>query len=95
LQKALALFVKRNDLQMAAVTCEELAELYMEQQELQNAVDFFEQATVHYGTDRRSQQSKFEADRLRFVLANKERYRQSSDPNWHSQLYEVFASGIM
>ena len=30
LDKALALFVKRNDLEMAAVSCEELAELHVE-----------------------------------------------------------------
>jgi len=34
LDKALALFVKRNDLEMAAVSCEELAELHVEQREL-------------------------------------------------------------
>ncbi|KAK1695208.1 hypothetical protein QYE76_011905 [Lolium multiflorum] len=94
LQKALALFVKRDGLQMAAVCCHELAELYVEQKELQKAADFFEQAAVYYG-NRFSRWCKFEADRLRFVLDNEEAHRQSDPADWRSQLYEVFATGIM
>jgi hypothetical protein len=95
LDKALALFLKRNDLQMAAASCVQLAELYVEQRELQTASDFFEKAAGYYGSNRRSRRCRFEAGRLRFLLANKETYRQSPDPDVRSQLYEVFATGIM
>ncbi|OEL17742.1 hypothetical protein BAE44_0021239 [Dichanthelium oligosanthes] len=95
LDRALASFVKRNDLQMAAVTCVELAELYVEQRELQTASDFFEKAADYYGSDRHSRHCRFEADRLRFLLAKKETYGRSSEPDWHSQLYEAFATSIM
>ncbi|RLM78358.1 hypothetical protein C2845_PM12G22660 [Panicum miliaceum] len=95
LDKALALFLKRDDLEMAAASCVELAELYVEQRELQTALDFFEKVAGYYGSNRRSRRCRFEAGRLRFLLAKKETYRQSPDPDWRSQLYEVFATGIM
>jgi alpha-soluble NSF attachment protein len=79
---------------MAAVCCHELAELYVEQKELQKAADFFEQAAVYYGS-RCSRWCKFEANRLRYVLDNEEAHRQSDPADWRSQLYEVFATGIM
>ena len=81
LDKALALFVKRNDLKMAAVCCEELAELHVEQRELQTALDFFEKAAEYYGSNRCSRSCRFEAGRLMFLLDNKETYLQSSDPD--------------
>ena len=81
LDKALALFVKRNDLEMAAVSCEELAELHVEQRELQTALDFFEKAADYYGSNLCSRSCRFEAGRLRFLLDNKETYLQSSDPD--------------
>ncbi|RCV07642.1 hypothetical protein SETIT_1G261500v2 [Setaria italica] len=95
LDKAVALSVKTNDLEIAAMSCEELAELYVEQRELQTALDFYEKAADYYGSDRHSWKCRFEANRLRYLLDNQETYRRSSEPNCRSQLYEVFATGIM
>jgi hypothetical protein len=53
LEKAIALFVKKNDLHLAAISCVELALFYMEHQQLQNAMDSYQQAADYYGADRR------------------------------------------
>ena len=42
LEKAIALFVKKNNLHLAAASCVDLAKFYMEHQQLQNALDSYE-----------------------------------------------------
>jgi hypothetical protein len=44
LEEATALFVKAGDLELAAVSCLELAEFYMDRQDLRSALDLYEQA---------------------------------------------------
>ncbi|RLN33786.1 hypothetical protein C2845_PM03G02670 [Panicum miliaceum] len=93
LDQALALFVKLNDLQMAAVSCVELAELYVEQGELQTASDFFDKAADYYGSDRQSQHCRYEAGRIRHLLDHKEDYHQLSEHDYlRKQMYEVLAT---
>ena len=73
LEKAIALFVKKNNLHLAAVSCVDLAEFYMEHQLLHNALDSYEQAADYYSTNgRRNRYCRFQANLLRFTLANKE-----------------------
>ncbi|CAN6279446.1 unnamed protein product [Urochloa humidicola] len=97
LDQAIALFVKLNDLRMAAFCCVELAEMYVEQGELQTASDFFEKAAGYYGSNRDSTYCRYEADRIRFLLAQKEDYylQLSEHDYWRKQTYEVLATGIM
>ncbi|CAO2046883.1 unnamed protein product [Urochloa humidicola] len=93
LDQAIALFVKLNQLPMAAACCEELAELYVEQGELQTAADFFEKAADYYGSNRHNRHCRYEAGRIRFLLDHKEKYHQLS--YLRKQIYEVLATGIM
>ncbi|CAL4886271.1 unnamed protein product [Urochloa decumbens] len=73
LEKAIALFVKKNNLRLAATSCEELAEFYLEHEQLLNASDFFEQVADYYGANRRcNRHCRFKANLLRFTLANEE-----------------------
>lgn len=73
LEKAIALFVKKNNLHLAAVSCVDLAEFYMEHQLLHNALDSYEQAADYYSTNRRrNRYCRFQANLLRFTLANEE-----------------------
>lgn len=76
LDKAIGLFVKKNNLRLAAMSCVELAEFYMEYQQLQSALDSFEQAAEYYGDNRRrSRHCRFRANLLRFTLANEDMLR--------------------
>nr|CAB3485105.1 unnamed protein product [Digitaria exilis] len=95
LDQALALFVKLNDLLMAAVSCAEVAEMYVEQRELQAAMEFFEKAAGYYGSNRNSRHYRYEADRIRFLLARKETYHRLPKTELRAQMYEVLATGIM
>ncbi|XP_051230674.1 uncharacterized protein [Lolium perenne] len=47
LEEATALFVKAGDLELAAVSCLELAEFYMDRQDLGSALDLYEQAAEY------------------------------------------------
>ncbi|RLN36002.1 alpha-soluble NSF attachment protein-like [Panicum miliaceum] len=73
LKKAIALFVKKNNLLLAAKSCVELAELYLQHHQLRNASDSYEQAADYYGANRRrNRYCRFKANLLRFTAANEE-----------------------
>ncbi|CAL4967889.1 unnamed protein product [Urochloa decumbens] len=96
LDQAITLFVKLNDLRMAAICCEELAELYVEQGELLTAADFFDKAADYYGHNRQKRHCRYEAGRIRFLLDHKENYdRLPEQDYWRKQMYEVLATGLM
>jgi hypothetical protein len=81
LEKAIKLFVKKSDLHLAATSCEELAQFYMEHQQLQNAMDSYQQAADYYGADRRrNRHCRFKVNLLRFTLANQEMLRVKGLP---------------
>ncbi|TKW40744.1 hypothetical protein SEVIR_1G265800v4 [Setaria viridis] len=108
LEKAVALLVKKNHLCLAATGCVELAQFYMLHQQLQNALDSYEQAADYYGAYRRANRyCRFKANMVRFMLANEEmlrvngvlpikddktRFIKSSDPDWRTQVRELFMS---
>ncbi|PAN07430.1 hypothetical protein PAHAL_1G335600 [Panicum hallii] len=76
LEKAIALFVKKNNLHLAATSCVDLAEFYTEHQQLHNALYSYEQAADYYGANRRrNRHCRFKANLLRFTLANQEMLR--------------------
>ncbi|CAN6279445.1 unnamed protein product [Urochloa humidicola] len=73
LEKAIVLFVKKNNLRLAATSCVELAWFYMERQQLLNASDSYEEAAHYYGANRRrNRHCRFKATLLRFTVANEE-----------------------
>ncbi|CAO2046882.1 unnamed protein product [Urochloa humidicola] len=73
LEKAIALFVKKNNLRLAAKSCVELAEFYMDHEQLDNAADSYEQAADYYGANRRrNRHCRFKANLLRFTFAHEE-----------------------
>lgn len=81
---------------MAAVSCVELAELYLEQGELQAASDFFEKAADYYGSDHYGRHCRYQAGRIRYLLAYKQNYHQLPEHDYlRKQMYEVLATGIM
>lgn len=69
--------------------------MYVEQRELQAAMEFFEKAAGYYGSNRNSRHYRYEADRIRFLLARKETYHRLPKTELRAQMYEVLATGIM
>ncbi|KAM0892377.1 hypothetical protein ACQ4PT_025778 [Festuca glaucescens] len=93
LEKAIALFVKKNDLHLAATSCVELAHFYMEHQQLQNAMDSYQQAADYYGANRRrNRYCRFKVNLLRFRLANEEMLRGKgvSPPKDYKRRFQVY-----
>ncbi|CAL4886272.1 unnamed protein product [Urochloa decumbens] len=73
LEKAIALFVKKNNLRLAATSCVELARFYHDHQQLLNASDFYEHAAYYYGANRRrNRYCRFKANLLRFTAVNEQ-----------------------
>ncbi|CAL4967894.1 unnamed protein product [Urochloa decumbens] len=73
LEKAIALFVKKNNLRLAATSCVELARFYLDRQQLLNASDFYEQAAYYYGANRRrNRYCRFKANLLRFTAVDEQ-----------------------
>uniref|UniRef100_K3YY73 Uncharacterized protein n=1 Tax=Setaria italica TaxID=4555 RepID=K3YY73_SETIT len=69
LEKAVALLVKKNHLCLAATGCVELAQFYMLHQQLQNALDSYEQAADYYGAYRRANRyCRFKANMKKYLL---------------------------
>ncbi|XP_020180067.2 uncharacterized protein [Aegilops tauschii subsp. strangulata] len=108
LEEATTLFARTGDLQLAATSCLELAEFYMDQQDLQGALRTFRRAAGYCGYKHRNCGHKAdvvgsllrdeEALRRRGVLPLEDYkrrsagYIRSSDPDWRSKVCDLFLS---